>query len=77
MDTEEIALQDGIGRYAAEFVNLYPPGVPLLVPGERLTEELYREIMEDLEAGLTVQGIRVDPVRERFSGEIFIKMIRQ
>lgn len=77
MDTEEIALQDGVGRYAAEFVNLYPPGVPLLVPGERLTEELYREIMEDLEAGLTVQGIRVDAVRERFSGEIFIKMIRQ
>lgn len=74
---EEITLEDSIGRYAAEFVNLYPPGVPLLAPGERMTEGLCREIRKDLQAGLTVQGIRVEAGKEAFPGGIFIKMIRE
>ncbi|HBA49729.1 MAG TPA: decarboxylase [Lachnospiraceae bacterium] len=75
MEGEEVALESSIGKYAAEFVNLYPPGVPLLAPGERMTEGLYREILEDLEAGLTVQGIRVEAGKERLPRGIFIKMI--
>lgn len=59
MENREISLEDSIGEYVAEFVNLYPPGIPLLVPGERMTEDLYSEIMEDLDIGLNVQGIRI------------------
>lgn len=77
MEAEEIVLKDSIGRYAAEFVNLYPPGVPLLVPGERMTEGLYREILRDLEAGLTIQGIRVGAGKGCFPDGIFIKMITE
>lgn len=77
MDSEEVALKDSVGRYAAEFVNLYPPGVPLLVPGERMTEGLYQEILRDLEAGLTVQGIRVDAGNESFPERAFIRLIRK
>lgn len=54
---EEIPLEDSEGRLAGEFVNLYPPGVPLLVPGERITRELYQRICNWLQQGLTVQGI--------------------
>ena len=54
---EWIALKDAVGRYAGEFVNIYPPGTPILVPGERL-EETDRQLIERyLEAGLKVQGI--------------------
>ena len=45
------------GTIAAEFVNLYPPGTPILVPGERITEELCNRIREDCEKGLNVQGV--------------------
>ncbi|MCM1558579.1 MAG: aminotransferase class I/II-fold pyridoxal phosphate-dependent enzyme [Butyrivibrio sp.] len=55
---EEIPLEECTGRLAGEFVNLYPPGVPLLVPGEEITEELCRRIRNRLRQGLTVQGIR-------------------
>lgn len=56
---EEVPLEECDGRIAGEFVNLYPPGVPLLVPGERITGELCRRIGSWLEQGLTVQGIRL------------------
>ncbi len=54
---EKVPLEESIGRCAGEFVNLYPPGIPLLVPGERITEELYHSILEKFAQGLTVQGI--------------------
>lgn len=76
MESEEVALKDSVGKHAAEFVNLYPPGVPLLVPGERMTEGLYQEILRDLEAELTVQGIRVEAGNEPFPERAFIRLIR-
>lgn len=59
MPAEEIPLEDSIGRHSGEFINLYPPGTPLLVPGETMTEELCGRIRSAWEQGLTVQGIRV------------------
>ena len=53
----EVPLADAIGRTAAEFVNLYPPGIPLLVPGERIEEPFVRAIQERIGHGYTVQGI--------------------
>lgn len=55
--TEWSALKDAVGRYAGEFVCIYPPGTPILVPGERL-EEARRQLIEQyLADGLEVQGI--------------------
>lgn len=53
----QIALKDSVGRYAGEFVNIYPPGTPILVPGERIGEADIRQIEAYLTAGLEVQGI--------------------
>lgn len=58
-ETEEIPLDEAAGRYVGEFVNLYPPGVPVLVPGERMSEKLARRIVVWLKQGLTVQGIKI------------------
>ncbi len=59
MAGEEVLLENGIGRCAGEFVNLYPPGTPLLVPGEIITKELWGKIRRAREQGLTVQGIHI------------------
>ena len=57
------------GGIAADYVYLYPPGIPLLVPGERITEEAVCRIGEWLEAGFAVHGLRegreLPIVRER------------
>lgn len=60
-----ISLEESVGRPIGEFVNLYPPGVPLLVPGEPMTERLCREIRNALEQGLQVQGVQ----RKKRQGE--------
>lgn len=63
--TEMVSLEESIGRPIGEFINLYPPGIPLLVPGERMTEGLCGDIRSALEQGLLVQGI----YREKRLGE--------
>lgn len=62
-------MSDAVGRPVADFINLYPPGIPLLVPGEVLTESLYRQIIDCLVKGLSLQGI------EESGGEYFIKTL--
>ena len=54
---EEIALDQADGKTAAEFINLYPPGIPILVPGEVLDGEIIKAIHFYLENGYTIQGI--------------------
>ncbi|MDE5891954.1 MAG: hypothetical protein K2H45_03405, partial [Acetatifactor sp.] len=56
---ERIALKEAVGRYAGEFVNIYPPGTPLLVPGEQIDETDRSQIEAYLAAGLEVQGIAI------------------
>lgn len=71
MPWEWITLQDADGRHVGDFVNLYPPGVPLLVPGEVMTSKQYREIASYLEQNLNVQGV------ERTKNSYRIKVLRK
>lgn len=55
---ELMDLEHAQGRYAADFISLYPPGSPLAVPGEQLTKEAVAQIKSYLEKHLKVQGIQ-------------------
>ena len=55
---EWIPLRQAAGRTAAGMVSIYPPGIPLLVPGEQITEALSGYIKTALAGQLTVQGIQ-------------------
>lgn len=55
-ETEVIPLEDSAGRIIAEFIMVYPPGIPIFIPGEIITETNLEYITENLEAGLPVQG---------------------
>jgi arginine/lysine/ornithine decarboxylase len=57
MESEYISIAEAAGRYAGEFVNLYPPGIPLLVPGERFTDRLCHAVKIYIRQGLNVQGV--------------------
>lgn len=57
MPYEWLPLEETVGKIVAEFVNLYPPGVPLLVPGEVMTARQYKQIVRYLEQKLNVQGV--------------------
>jgi lysine decarboxylase len=52
--SEVIAVDDAHGRISAETIAGYPPGIPALLPGERITTELVHYLRE-----LTAQGARL------------------
>ena len=56
-DTEAVLLENASGRIAGDFVNLYPPGIPMIVPGEVIDERLIQQIKGCIDQGLNVQGI--------------------
>ncbi len=50
------------GAVAGIYVYLYPPGIPVLAPGEQVTAELLERIEKWLEAGYDVHGLETDSV---------------
>lgn len=55
-ETEVIPFQESIGRVIAEFIMVYPPGIPIFIPGEIITQENLFYIEKNIQAGLPVQG---------------------
>lgn len=55
-DKESLELSQAVGRICSEFVMCYPPGIPLLAPGERITEEVAAHIRYAKEKGCTITG---------------------
>jgi arginine/lysine/ornithine decarboxylase len=51
---ESVPIEEAIGRVAAEQVTPYPPGIPALVPGERITAGLIEYLRSGLAAGMVV-----------------------
>ena len=58
MEMEEIAIADSAGRVSGEYAYQYPPGIPLLVPGEEIHQEILRILLEGKEQGLEIQGLK-------------------
>ena len=55
---EELNLRDGEGRICLEYLSLYPPGIPLLFPGEKLTREKIQGIEALEKEGIELQYSR-------------------
>lgn len=55
-ETELVPLKESAGRIIAEFIMVYPPGIPIFIPGEIITEENLTYIEKNIEVGLPVQG---------------------
>ena len=55
-EQEVVAAADAVGRVAAESLAAYPPGVPNVLPGERLTAPTLEYIQRALEAGGSLRG---------------------
>lgn len=57
---EAVELKNATGRIVSDYIYLYPPGIPLLAPGERITEKAVRDICLCLESGFAVHGLLPD-----------------
>ena len=54
---ESIPLEDSVGRIAKDIVTVYPPGVPLLVPGEEITAPVIDTLCRFRDSGATMDGL--------------------
>lgn len=57
MNSKIIEINEAEGKIAAEFINLYPPGIPLIVPGEVINKRLIDNINGYYKKGMNLQGI--------------------
>lgn len=52
-----LSLRDSVGSVAMEYAYLYPPGTPLIVPGERITKEAAEALLMYRKLGFSVEGL--------------------
>jgi arginine/lysine/ornithine decarboxylase len=53
-DTEQIPIEQAVGRIGAELVSPYPPGVPVVAPGEIINQEVIDYLRSGPPAGMVV-----------------------
>lgn len=55
-DKISLPLEESVGRVCTEFVMCYPPGIPILAPGELITEDIIGYIRYAKEKGCQMTG---------------------
>lgn len=55
-EKESLPLHETAGRVCSEFVMCYPPGIPILAPGEMITNEIIEYILYAKEKGCSMTG---------------------
>jgi lysine decarboxylase len=55
-DKKSLVLDECVGHIAGEFVMCYPPGIPILAPGERITKDIIEYIKYAKEKGSSLTG---------------------
>ncbi len=54
---EAVTLSKAVGRMSGEYIYLYPPGIPFIVPGEIFTAEAVKDLKALKKAGYELQGM--------------------
>lgn len=78
-ETECVGMRVAEGRILAEYIYLYPPGIPIVAPGEMLTGELNILIEKYKKSGLNIYGPKdktlknIEVVKEDFRPLTLVK----
>ncbi len=57
LECEEISLSDALRRISASYVYAYPPGIPMIVPGELCDESFISSVSTAAEKNVSLRGI--------------------
>ena len=55
---ESVPLKESAGRISGEFLYLYPPGIPMIVPGEKIDATLLKRLENYKKKGFQFQGLK-------------------
>ena len=71
-ETDFVKIEDATGKISGDFVNLYPPGIPLIIPGEVFSKDQIEKIEYYIRTGRNVQGYRKND-----DGNIQLRIIKK
>ncbi|MHB8171043.1 MAG: aminotransferase class I/II-fold pyridoxal phosphate-dependent enzyme [Thermincolia bacterium] len=63
-DTRLVALEEAEGKISAEMIMAYPPGIPIICPGEVITQEIIEYVRVLKQENCHLQGTE-DPIMEK------------
>lgn len=52
-----VTMQEALGRVSGDYIYVYPPGIPILAPGELFSKAVIRKIDEAVEKNLNLKGV--------------------
>jgi arginine/lysine/ornithine decarboxylase len=61
--TKRVPISKAVGHISAQTLSPYPPGIPVLIPGERITKEICDYLLNLSEKALRVSGQETDKLR--------------
>ena len=68
---KQVPLLESMGEVCGTYIYIYPPGIPLLTPGEKISERCVRYLQNALEEGLEVHGLSANQEIEIVWEEFF------
>lgn len=67
--TEILSWKESIGKVSVEYAYLYPPGIPFLVPGERIDQSIIECLLYYKMMGFAIEGLKetdcIEVLKER------------
>jgi arginine/lysine/ornithine decarboxylase len=54
--TKKVSLKKAVGHIAAQTLTLYPPGIPVVIPGERITKEICDYLIDMSSKDIRISG---------------------
>lgn len=68
----DIPFEDAIGKISGSYIYVYPPGIPIVTPGEVLSLGVMQEIKAAMDSDLNIKGITMDE-----KGRNYVNVIRE
>lgn len=68
----DILFEDAIGKISGSYIYVYPPGIPIVTPGEVLSLDVMQAIKAAMDSDLNIKGITMDE-----KGRSYVNVIRE
>jgi len=62
-DIKKIPLAKSVGHVSAQVLTPYPPGIPVVIPGERISKEICDYLLEMVSKGVRISGQEGDKLK--------------
>jgi arginine decarboxylase len=68
----QVQLCEAAGEVCADIVSPYPPGVPIICPGEVVTDDIVEYLCQLIADGVQIQGLRSNAIEKKGNLESFM-----